>query len=381
MMKFTFQKWVLIVIVSAITVAMSMTEQLAAQVASSDHRNLLYVACPGVRNYLEYGGHGLLVFDIDHDHRFVKRIALGGLNEKGEPINVKGICANAVTGCVYISTIKTMMCVDLVTDKLLWEKSYEGGCDRMSMVPNGNFIYLPSFEGPHWNIVDARSGEVLAKVTPDSGAHNTVVGLDGLFAYLAGLKSPLLSVADTSNHTITRTVGPFAAAIRPFTINAEQSRCYVCVNDLLGFEIGDIHSGKKLARVEVKGFERGPVKRHGCPSHGIGLTPDELEVWVVDAFNQRIHIFDNSVFPPLQVSSIELRDEPGWVTFSLDGKWAYPSTGQVIEVATKKIAVQLVDEHDAAVQSEKMIQIDFEGNRPVRVADQFGVGRLSTPLK
>jgi hypothetical protein len=29
-----------------------------------DQRHLLYVATPGVRNYREYGGHGLLVFDI-----------------------------------------------------------------------------------------------------------------------------------------------------------------------------------------------------------------------------------------------------------------------------------------------------------------------------
>jgi DNA-binding beta-propeller fold protein YncE len=343
--------------------------------------NLLYVASPGVRNYLEYGGHGLLVFDIDHEHRFVKRIPLGGLNESGEPINVKGICANSTTGCVYVSTIKTLMCVDIASDQLLWEIAYDGGCDRMSMDPQGRFIYLPSFEGPHWNIVDARSGRLLTKITPDSGAHNTVVGLDGRFAYLAGLKSPLLSIADTSHHQITRTVGPFAAAIRPFTINGLQTRCYVCINDLLGFEIGDIQSGEKIARVEIQGFKRGPVKRHGCPSHGIGLTPDEREVWVVDAFNQRIHLFDNTVMPPKQLTSIELRDEPGWVTFSIDGKWAYPSTGQVIDVAAKKIVLQLTDEHDATVQSEKMVQVVLREGRPVRVGDQFGVGRSMQPAQ
>src|SRR5207245_1157407 len=43
----------------------------------------LYVAVPGVRNYLEYGGHGLLVFDVDHGHRFVKRIPTAGLDAQG----------------------------------------------------------------------------------------------------------------------------------------------------------------------------------------------------------------------------------------------------------------------------------------------------------
>ena len=33
-------------------------------------RRLLYVASPGVRNYLEFGGHGVLVYDIDRQHSF-----------------------------------------------------------------------------------------------------------------------------------------------------------------------------------------------------------------------------------------------------------------------------------------------------------------------
>ncbi len=46
-------------------------------------------------------------------------------------------------------------------------------------------------------MVRAADGEELARITPDSGAHNTVAGLDGKEAYLAGLKSPFLTVADT----------------------------------------------------------------------------------------------------------------------------------------------------------------------------------------
>ena len=61
-----------------------------------------------------------------------------------------------------------------------------------------------------------------------------------------------------------------------------------------------------LARVEVQGFSKGKVARHGCPSHGIGLTPDEKEVWLCDAFNRRLHVFDVTVSPPKQVASIEV---------------------------------------------------------------------------
>ncbi len=345
--------------------------------AGDDRR--LYVAVPGIRNYLEYGGHGVLVFDIDHGHRFVKRIPAAGLNPDGKPDNVKGICASEKTKRLYVSTTQTLTCFDLVTEKILWERSYEGGCDRMSISADGTLIYLPSFEKAHWHAVDAGDGRVLGKIVPNSGAHNTVYGLDGKRVYLAGLRSPLLTVVDAPAYKIASTVGPFSASIRPFTVNGKQTLCFVNVNELLGFEVGDITSGKKLFRVEVEGYKTGPIKRHGCPSHGIGLTPDEKELWVVDAHNESLHIFDATVMPPKQVQSLKLRDEPGWVTFSIDGRFGYPSTGEVIDTATRKIVATLADEHGAAVQSEKMLEIDFSGDQPVRVGNQFGVGRVTSP--
>jgi hypothetical protein len=150
----------------------------------------------------------------------------------------------------------------------------------------------------------------------------------------------------------------------------------MCVNDLLGFEVADLQSGKILHRVEVTGFEKGPVKLHGCPSHGVGLTADESEAWVVDAHNKSLHIFDNTVAPPKQVQSLTVCDEPGWIRFSLDGKLAYPSTGEVIEVATRKTITTLKDETGASVRSEKMVELQLDANgKVIAVGDQFGLGR------
>ena len=349
---------------------------LSAEKKRGGVRRLLYVAVPGIRNYLEFGGHGVLVFDIDQGHKFVRRIPAGGLNGEGKPMNVKGVAASAATRRLYVSTLTSLTAFDLLTDKILWEKSYEGGCDRMALSPDGKVMYLPSLEKDHWHVLDALSGKVIAKVVPKSGAHNTIYGLDGKHAYLAGLKSPLLRVTDTATHTISKEVGPFGHSIRPFTINGRQTLAFVNVNELLGFEIGDLRTGKLLHRVEVKGFQRAPTKRHGCPSHGVGLTPDEREVWVCDAAHQRMHVFDATVMPPKQVASIELREQPGWITFSLDGKFAYPSTGDIVDVATRKIVAGLTDENGGQVHSEKVVEIHWSGDTPVRNGDQFGLGRV-----
>ncbi len=350
---------------------------LLTSTVTAKERRLLYVATPGVRDYLEHGGHGLLVFDMDQDHKFVKRIPTGGVDPKGKPVNVKGICASAKTQRIHISTLSSLMCLDLVSEKLLWERTFDKGCDRMALSPDGGTLYQPSFEKDQWYVLDALSGDEITRITPNSRAHNTVYGLDGKWCYLAGLASPVLSVADTSSHTIKRGVGPFSASIRPFTVNGRQTLVYVCINDCLGFEIGDIRTGKKLHRVEVAGFQKGPVKRHGCPSHGIGLTPDEQEIWLCDAHNRQMHIFDATTNPPKQVASLPCRDEPGWITFSINGQFAYPSSGEVIDVKTRKIVAYLTDEQGRAVGSEKMLEIDWDGEVPIRAGNQFGVGLVT----
>jgi DNA-binding beta-propeller fold protein YncE len=193
--------------------------------------------------------------------------------------------------------------------------------------------------------------------------------------YLGGLKSNYLFVADTTTHKVVAKAGPLGGAVRPFVVNGKQTLAFVCVNGLLGFEVADLKTGKRLHRVEVEGYKQGKVKRHGCPSHGVGLTPDEKEAWVCDAANSRLHVFDLAASPPRQTGSISLREQPGWVTFSLDGRWAWPSTGEVIDTKTKKVAFTLTDEKGREVHSEKVVELHFRDGAPVRAGDQFGLGR------
>jgi hypothetical protein len=361
----------------AIAAGMFFVQSLAgADNVATGERHYLYVAEPGVRDYVQWGGAGILVFDIDRGHAFVRRIETPASRE-AKPDNIKGICANGAAGRLYFTTTRRLYCLDLLSERTLWEKLLPQGCDRLAITPDGKTLYVPSLERDIWNVVDAASGDVLSPIVTRSGAHNTVCGLDGTRMYLAGLKSPILKVADPRTHKVVAQVGPFAAGIRPFTVNAAQTRVYVNLNDLLGFEIGDLTTGKKLARIEVQGFERGSVKRHSCPSHGIGLTPDEKEIWVADAHNSRMHVFDLTAGTPKQIASLPLREQPGWVTFSIDGRYAYPSTGEVFDAKTKAIVTALKDEKGREVHSEKMVEIDFRDGRPVRVGDQFGLGRAA----
>ncbi len=336
-------------------------------------KHYLYVAVPGIRDYLGYGGHGILVFDMDDHFRFVKRIATKGFHPDGSPSNVKGIAVSIPLNSIFVSTIESLQRIDLTTGKMTWEKKFEGGCDRMAISPDGKTMYLPSFENTFWNVVDCASGDVIKKIEINKRAHNTIYGLSGRHVYLADIASPWVYVADAKKNEIINKVGPFDNFVRPFTINGKETLVYVTVDSLLGFEVGDLTTGKKLAHVEVQGWNAGPVRRHGNPSHGIALTPDEKEIWLADGHNMRIHVF--SAAPPYQqLTTIPLQDMPGWITFSIDGKYAYPSSGEVIEAKTRKIITTLQDEFHNNVESEKMLEIDFAGGKAVKAGNQFGIG-------
>lgn len=115
---------------------------------AQDESALLYVASPGVRNYVEHGGVGILVFDIAAGHRFVKRIPTVDLRAGEAPENIKGIAASAETSRLYLTTPRRVVALDLKTERIVWNRTYEGGCDRMAIAPDGTILYVPSFEGP-----------------------------------------------------------------------------------------------------------------------------------------------------------------------------------------------------------------------------------------
>jgi DNA-binding beta-propeller fold protein YncE len=366
-----------LLLLMASTASKTPSPALVKSVSNKATGHYLYVATPGIRNYLGYGGKGLLVFDIDNNHKFVKRITTKGFKKNGEPSNVKGIAVSVALNSVYISTLEALQRIDLTTEELLWEVPYEGGCDRMSISPDGLTMYLPGLEKDFWHVVDCKTGDVITKIKVHSRSHNTIYGPSGTRAYMADIGSPLLHVADTKTHTITQKIGPFSAGIRPFTINSDESLVFVNVNDLLGFEVGDLKTGEKVASIKVLGWDKGPVRRHGNPSHGIGMTPDEKEIWISDGHNMRMHVFSGKT-PYQQLTSIVLGDMPGWVTFSMDGQYAYPSSGEVIHTKTRKILYLLEDENYNTVSSEKMVEIFMKDGKVTKAGDQFGLGRLNS---
>src|SRR5687767_15803839 len=84
-------------------IALLLATAIAGPSAAQQTRRFLYVAVPGAGNEVEYRGVGILVYDIDKGHAFVKRIPTWSVAAGQEPEYVRGIAASASSRRLYVS--------------------------------------------------------------------------------------------------------------------------------------------------------------------------------------------------------------------------------------------------------------------------------------
>jgi DNA-binding beta-propeller fold protein YncE len=338
----------------------------AARLPEPQEQRLLYVAVSGSGDADPDRSVRILVFDIANAHRFVRRIPVWPAgSEDGEA--VRGTAAHARTGRLFISTTRRLAAIDLKTDKIVWERTYESRCcDRLAISPDGETIYAPAFGSPKWLVIAAASGDLRAAVDVTGWPRETIYSRDGKYVYLAAWESSVLTVSDATRHEVVRQVGPFSGFLCPFTLNAGGTLAFANVDGLVGFEVGDLRTGLVLDSVAANGFDKAAAANYECPSHGIAFTPDGRELWVADGVQNRLHVFDATMYPPVERTAVALSGQPRWITFSLDGRYAYASTGDVVAAAAKTLAGALEDAAGAKVNSEHTIEIDFVERQPIR---------------
>jgi len=333
--------------------------------AAQPERRYLYVALPGSDDADPDRSVRILVFDIAEGHRFVRRIPLWPAGQDAEV--VRGTAASARAGRVYISTTRRLAAIDLKSDAVVWERSYEAHCcDRLAVSPDGQTIYAPAFGSAKWYVIHAATGDLRSVIGVIGWPRETIYAPNGRHAYLAAWDSPILSVSDTSSHRVVKTVGPFSASLCPVTLNAKGTLAFANVDGLVGFEVGDLQTGLILDRVAVEDYDKDAAAAYECPSHGIALTPDGRELWVADGVRNRLHVFDATVYPPAALTAVALSAQPRWLAFSMDGRYAYSSTGDIIDTAARKIIGALENPVGTKVKSENFVEIDVVDGAPVR---------------
>ena len=123
------------------------------------------------------------------------------------------------------------------------------------------------------------------------GAHNTIVSNDGRYVYLGGRYHNYLNVYNTTNGHV-RGIGPLQGGVRPFTVNRSNTLAFTTATGLDGFQVSSITTGKVLFTISFGTVPDGfPFS---APSHGVSLSPDEKQLYVIDSVNKEVHVYDVS---------------------------------------------------------------------------------------
>lgn len=344
--------------------------------AFAAEQHLLYLSSPDAAQTEGHSGTGILIFDIDDGHRFLRRIDIPMFAE-----GIRGFTACAATHRLYYSTTNHGLgCFDLETEKVLWEKHFPLGCDRSSVTPDGSKIYVPTGfwyrgEDGGFLVIDAATGALLRQLPAGPGAHNSITSLDGTLALLG--TDTTLSLFRTSDDTLLRKITPVGeAGVFPFTLDSRNRFAFVCLGRHVGFDVVDLQAGTVPHRV-LAGDAPIPHRTHGA-----ALTPDESELWISDQVGKKLFIFDATQMPPVAKGSLDLSTGGhGWVCFSLDGHYAWCHTPDVFDARTKKPIATLRDEHGTPVSSSKFIEIHLRDGKVTATGKEFGIGRASLPAQ
>jgi len=374
----------------------------------SPPRHLIYIATPGDEG--ADGQSGVVVLDADHDYRFVKRIPYGLAASELPGPKISGMTSSIPANKIYVTTDGgSMIAFDLKTDKIAWTFKGETGpvklqrrgaaadgcCERPYTLPGGKTLLVASAYNNWWYLIDAQTGVKLGRIeTPETPhTHNVAVTADGKLALLASISGPKegaagVAVVDLPSKKVLRYI-TFSDDVRPITINHDGSLVYANVNNLDGFEIADTKTGKMIKRVELPG-EMWKAKwadpnahhfGHGLPSHGIGMTPDESEIWVTDAANDAWQIWDNPgdgrnpVYNPSKTVPIRPGINSSWISMTNDGKTAFVGDGSIIDVRAHRVIGIMKDEYGRPIQAaEKVLAMTFRDGKLVETSNQFAIG-------
>jgi DNA-binding beta-propeller fold protein YncE len=300
-----------------------------------------------------------------------------------------GVVAHPESARLYISyggqgdpgETGSVLAYDLLRERVLWNRHYAAGIDSIAITKAGDTLYVPAGEASNsgaWALVDTQTGDVRGAVQAGAGAHNTLVSLDGKQLFLAGTRWPYLTVVDTATNTNIRKIGPLVSGGRPFTINGSNTLSFTTARGLLGFQVGSILSGHVLYTVTVPGYTYDPQAfSNRSPCHGISMSPDERELYLIDTPNGYLHVFDISDLPssrPRYVTSIRMTHPPpndGWLQHSRDGRFVYVGrAGDVIDTRTREIVAYL----PPLAETADFVEIDWSGGRPVATTSRYGLG-------
>jgi hypothetical protein len=348
---------------------LSTSAEAAAPTPSSAPRSLYAVnEAPDDRGSIS-------VYDIDAGYRLVKTVKT--VPNVGD---VRGVAVSAVTGKLYVayqdvSGTGMVYCLNVYDDTILWNRAISPGVDRLAINPNGKLLYVPTWEGgsaDYINVLDANTGGVVRNVHFSNRSHplsgpifQETKADDGSGNYLY--------LIDPGSFAVLR-VGPYSGILGPYAVDSTSNYVVNNVTNLWGMQVANLKTGQII----TAGIPEHLPGDAGL-LHGIGWTPDQIEVWQNSTGSDpHIYIWDMlNPMAPVFKQTLTLRSGRGshWLTFDIKGDYGYVAPNKNSADGTEIFNARTRTSVGVIGSSEDMLEIDFVKGKISQVGDQYGIGR------
>jgi YVTN family beta-propeller protein len=233
--------------------------------------------------------------------------------------------------------------IDPTTDTITRRLPIGPAPNQLALTPDGKIACVPCSDG-YYEIIDVPAGKIVERIFTGGRPHNTLCSTDGRRFYLAPMGTPKkVTIVDAETHKVLDTIA-FSSVVRPIALARDEKRLYAEVDGLVGFEVADVQARRKIHRVQAELAEE--LRKVPSRSHGLGVRPDQKEVWECDVEHHEVHVYDVTGDAPKQIVTIPIGSQIYWLTFTPDGKTCYVSARganavAVIDTDTKKLTARL----------------------------------------
>lgn len=284
-------------------------------------------------------GDDVTVVDVA-THKVIGRIVVGP--------HPHGIAVPASQDVVLVSVEgkdpAELVWIDPFADKVIRRMNIGPAPNQLAVTPDGKFAYIPAKDG-FYEVVDLAKAKIIERIFTGGRPHNTLCSADGKRMYLAPMGSPKkVTIVDVATHKPIGEV-PFSNVVRPVALTSDEKYLFAEVDGLVGIEMADLSKRKMIHRVPA---ELAPEHlKTGSRSHGLGIRPDQKEIWECDVEHQEVHVYAlDGGARPKQIATIPMGGRVYWLTFSPDGKHCYVSVRSrnetaVVDTATKRIVARI----------------------------------------
>jgi YVTN family beta-propeller protein len=231
---------------------------------------------------------------------------------------------------IYLSN-ESLHTLDVVDGKTLAVANrihLSGRPNNVAVTTDGRKVYVGIAQAPGaLDVIDTATMTKVKSVPVTGSIHNVYVTPDGKFAVAGSIPQSTISIVDTATDTMVRTI-KMSSGIRPMTFdkNADGStkNIYVQLSNFHGLAVVDFATGKETRRIEhppIAGEHAHTDGLQGAPAHGLGVSPDQKQLWSTSKVYSHAYVFSLPDLKPL--GTVFVGQHPEWVTFTPDSRFAY----------------------------------------------------------